>query len=117
MKKPSLPLFNTLKILTIHDIFKMEILKFVFDTLRKTNPSQFHAYFKYSTSNINTASIREKKLFLPSIRTTTYGIKSIKYNGALLWNNTSLTIPNLTQSRKSYIVKFKNQCIQTYLLN
>ena len=37
----SAPLFNLLKILNIHDIHKLETLKFVFDCLHKTNPMQY----------------------------------------------------------------------------
>ena len=87
IKEPSAPLFNNLNILSIYDIFNVETLKFVFDSLTKTNPTQFHNYFFYPTHLHNTAANRNLNLNIPSVRTTTYGIKSLKYTGSLLWNN------------------------------
>ena len=37
----------------------IETLKFVYDCLNKSNPPQFHDYYKYSVSNHNTASSRD----------------------------------------------------------
>ena len=45
IKHHSVPLFNSLKILAIHEIFKIETLKFVFDCLSKNNLPQFNNYF------------------------------------------------------------------------
>ena len=92
----SAPLFNSLNILTIFDIFKLELLKFVFDCLRKINPVQFHSFFNYNNNNINTANVRAFKLNPPQVRTTTYGLKSIKYKGSTLWN----TIPSSIRSEE-----------------
>ena len=92
IKPHSAPLFNTLKILTIYDIYKIETLKFVYDCLNKCNPHQFHDYYCYPSTNRNTAVNREVNLNTPQVRTTTYGLRSLKYNGVILWNNVPLSI-------------------------
>ena len=113
-KPPSLPLFNKLNLLIIQDIFKLEITKFVYDSVNKINPPQFHSYFKLSNSPYNTKSSTQHKLFLPQIRTTNYGIKSIKFTGALTWNDLPFHIRSI-QSRKSFIRRLKKQIIASYL--
>ena len=109
----SVPLFNLLNVLTIQDIFKIEILKFVHDCLNKNNPPQFHNYFTYSLSNLNTANLRDLKLHTPQIRTSTYGLKSLLYNGVIVWNNVPLTLRSIT-SRKLFAAKLKKLFISLY---
>ena len=106
----SLPLFSSLKILTIYDIYKIELSKFVYDCLNKLNPIQFHDYFTFSTTTLNTAVSRSDKLKTPQVRTTTYGLKSIKYDGAVIWNNISLPIRSRTSSKI-----FKKQLKDIYI--
>ena len=106
--KPSAnPLYKELKILTINDIYALETGKFVYDSLHKLNPIQFHTFFNYTNCSINTTNVREKKLKPPAPRTTTYGTRSIKFSGAHIWNN----IPQLNRELKSrnlLIFKLKN---------
>ena len=47
IKVSSEPLFKKLKILKVKDIYKMNTLNFVYDSLTKSNPDQFHSYYKY----------------------------------------------------------------------
>ena len=42
---PSSPLFLQTSILKIHDIFKLQTCKFVFNCLNKTSPTNFHGYY------------------------------------------------------------------------
>jgi len=111
----SAPLFNNLNILKIHDIFNVETLKFVFDSLNKLNPKQFHNYFLYPANKdaLNTAAIRNENLNTPSIRTVTYGIKSLKYTGSVLWNSLHLPTKNI-HNRLQFNKKVKN--IYIYIL-
>ena len=108
------PLFNSLHILTIIDIYKIQTLKFVYACLKKSNPSQFHEYFLYSITNLNTQSSRNHLLNTPQPRTVTYGLKSIKYDGAILWNNLPSNIRNIV-SPKQFIVKTKNLMLSLYI--
>ena len=109
------PLFNLLKIITIYDIFKIETLKFVFDCLKKMNPPQFHYYFKYSNNNFNTANVRDLKLDPPQVRTTNYGLKSLKYTGVSIWNDIPLSIRTVL-NRIQFIKKMKELFIASYIL-
>ena len=87
VKVSSSPIFKSLNILKVQDIFNTETLKFVYDSVNKSNPSQFHEYFHYSTNLHNTAANRNGNLNTPQVRTVTYGLKSIKYTGCILWND------------------------------
>ena len=114
LREHSTPLFNNLRLLKIYDVFKVEALKFVFDSLNKTNPNQFHEYFSFHTfRNVNTASIRNKYLIRPFPRTSTYGIKSLKYTGVILWNNLSLTLRDMP-SKLSFSKTLKKNILTSY---
>ena len=112
-KHHAAPLFKNLGILHIRDVFVIEILKFVYDSLNKLNPPQFHDYFTYHDADqINTVASRNNNLFIPRARTTTYGLKSLKFCGVLAWNGLN---PNLrTKSRNHIIEKAKNCILSLY---
>ena len=110
----SAPLFKSLNILTINDIYKIQTLKFVYACLSKSNPSQFHDYFLYSSTKLYTHCIRERLLNTPQPRTVTYGKKSIKYEGAVLWNNLPISIRTLS-TLKQFVKKSKTLMISSYV--
>ena len=116
IKVPSDPLFKELGILKVQDIFKMTTLNFVYDSLNKLNPNQFHLYYHYPTNIHNTAANRDNNLDLPMVRTTIYGLKSIKYTGCMLWNNLPIDKRKGT-SKKSFSKMIKNHMISTYSAN
>jgi len=91
----------------------LETLKFIHDCIHKNNPTQFHDYFKYTDTNQNTANFRESKLYTPMVRTTTYGLKSLKYDGAVIWNNVPLFIRTVS-SRKPFANKLKKLFVSSY---
>ena len=104
----SSPLFYKLDILKIHDIFKLKIAKFIYSSLKKITPINFHTWFKltsqlhnYSTRSkfINiTDSISTYNLFIPTARTTHYGLKKIKVKGPKVWND----LPPIIRIKKTY---------------
>ena len=114
IKEASTPLFNNLNILKISDIFNASILNFVYDSLNNINPSQFHDYFRYPPNNYNTAANRRGDLDTPQVRTTTYGLKSIKYFGCILWNNLPISIKN-SLSKKIFNKSVKRHFINSYI--
>ena len=114
VKEPSLPIFKNLNILKIYDIFNIETLKFVYDSLKKSNPSQFHEYFHSLINVQNTAANRNGNLQRPQARTQTYGIKSIKYTGCMLWNVLPDDIRN-SLSKKTLNKSLKKHFINTYV--
>ena len=113
-KEHSPPLFKNLKILNIYDVFKVEALKFVYDSLNRNNPTQFHEFFSlYNNPNMNTNAHRNKHLIRPNPRTSNYGIKSLKYTGVVLWNELPLNIRTLL-SKKSFYKSLKVILLDTY---
>ena len=113
VKVASDPLFKELKILKIHDIYKLTTLKFVYESVNKLNPTQFHTYYDYPTGAHNTAANRGNNLDPPIPRTVTYGLKSLKYAGCILWNNLSSDIRNVV-STNVFINKTKTHMINSY---
>ena len=121
---PSDPLFFKLEIHKIHDIFKIRLAKFIFTSLGKSNPVNFHSWFKLIEyiHNYNTRSryvdfdnsIITRTLFVPFARTTYYGLKLTKVLGSKLWNNLPplLRINNLTLS--IFIKNLKKHLIDSY---
>ena len=91
------PLFRKIKFLKIQDIFKLRLLKFIFNCLNKVNPQIFNSWFTL-TSEVHCYPTRSKfldfdnntvtrTLFICAARTTHYGLKLTRVLGAKLWNN------------------------------
>ena len=59
------------------------IAQFVFSCLNFTSPPQFHDYFVHVSNHYNTISSKDKLLRTPRVRTTKYGLNSVKYVGAI----------------------------------
>ena len=120
---PSDPLFLKMEIVKIQDIFKMNVSKFIFKCLNKTNPNNFHSWYILSSqvNNHNTRSryidintlITTRSLFIPFSRTKHYGLNQLKVQGPKIWNNISPLIRNNT-SIKIFLKELKNTIINSY---
>ena len=102
------PLFKSLKLLKIGNIYKMKTLIFVYKCLNNTFSGQFGNWF-HKTSNTyshNTRSSANQNLVLPRARTTNYGIKSIKFQGVKLWNELPLDF-KILPNNSSFSIKIK----------
>ena len=88
------PIFIQLEFLKIEDIRQFQLLSFVYDCLNKTAPVFFHGYFTPSSERhtYNTRLASRGDLFLERRNTFQYGIRSIEYNGARLWNMLPVTL-------------------------
>ena len=67
---PSTPIFSNLKILKIHDLFKLKLLSFVYDCVNKISPSCFHSFFALVES-VHQYGIRQtnlQKFVTPKVR-------------------------------------------------
>ena len=118
------PLFYKLNIHKVQDIFVLRIAKFIFNTLIKITPVNFHTWFNLTVQvhNHNTRSkyvdidnsTSTRTLFVPIARTSYYGLKLIKVQGPKLWNNLPplLRVENLTFS--IFIKKLKKQLLDIY---
>ena len=77
--------------------------KFVFKCLNQITPVQFHDWYKlnhqihgYCTRfnfNVNDGIIINN-LFVPSARTSNYGLKQLKVNGPRIWNELPASLKN-----------------------
>ena len=78
-----------LEIHKIQNIFKVKIGKFIYKCLNKTIPIDFHDWFILTTeiNNHNTRSkfmnsdqlINIRNLFIPTARTSHYGLKKLRF--------------------------------------
>ena len=99
-------IFKDLKIIKVKDVIKMQQLKIVYDFLNNSLPSDLMSLFIRSSDihpNFELNSSINNLLYIPRISTTTYGIKSIRYHCAKLWNDTfkngNLQVKNLQEKK------------------
>ena len=87
------PLLKSLNLLKFNDIIHSEILSFVYQGFHKLVPSCFFDFFKPMSSihEYPTRQSLNENLFIKSIRTTQYGIRSLHYTGSNLWNSLPIT--------------------------
>ena len=115
------PLFLKLGFLKVHNIFRLKIAKFIHNSLNKHNPTIFHSWFKLTTQT-HTHNTRSKyidivglrtsnNLFIPTARTSHYGLKLLKVQGPKIWNVIPPTIRNNT-STQCFIKE-----LRTYLMS
>ena len=115
------PLLKSLNLLKFNDIIHSEILSFVYQWFHKLVPSCFSHFFK-PISSIHEYPTRQslnENLFIKSIRTTQYGIRSLHYTGSNLWNSLPITIKQITpfsrlrKTLKKYIIDSYNNIISS----
>ena len=95
---PADPLFLPLGFLIVHDpwVHELKIATFIYKSLNKQNPTNFHSWFKLTTQ-IHSHNTRSKfidivnartsnNLFIPIACTSHYGLKSVKVQGPKIWN-------------------------------
>ena len=128
---PTDSLFHLLEILKIHDIFKLQVSKFIFNCINSNVPTNFQNWFKfnYNVHSYNTRSaffdidndvdidnaINSNTLFRRNARTTHCGLKLLKVSGPKMWN----LIPNHIRSIQPLILfrlRLKKHLIAQYVL-
>ena len=102
------PLFSKLNILTIYDIFKIQLGKFVYESINYIGPSYNIIQFTRSNEihDHNTRYASQGNLFNDYVRTTCYGLKSLSYMGGKLWATIPKSIKDCTTC-KSFIRNMK----------
>ena len=105
---PSLPIFKDLKLLKLSEIFELRLSTFVFDSVNKTSPSCFHNFFLFNSSvhQYSTRQASQGDLYLLRKNSSQYGLKSIRYLGAKLWNSLPVELRN-APSKVSFKTKMK----------
>ena len=109
----STPIFHSLKILKLNDMINHEILKFVYKSLNGLSPSHFQNYFQLSNTvhSHETRQAAGGDIFQSVRNTFLYGLRSIKYYGAKLWNG----IPTFIEMSVSFNI-FKSK-LKEFLIN
>ena len=111
----SAPLFHQLEILKLQDVHILQTVSFVFNCVRYLGPDHFNSYFQKNSiiHHYNTRQASREDLFLFRRNTDHFGLKSIQFFGAKLWN----TIPvKLRNSLPLFILRkeFKTLIINCY---
>ena len=86
----------------------------MFSCLNFTSPPQFHDYYIHVSNHYNTISSKDKLLRTPSVRTTRYGLNSVKYAGAAQWNKIPMEICD-SNSITSFKIRLKKDLIAGYV--
>ena len=105
---PSLPIFKDLKLLKLSELFELRLLTSVFDSVNKSSPSCFHDFFLLNSCvhQYSTRQASQGDLYLFRKNSLQYGLKSIRYLGAKLWNTLPIELRN-SPSKTSFKVKLK----------
>ena len=86
------PLFINLKLLKVKDLIKLHQLKLIFEFYEQVIPTDLQNLFTFSrdmhTINLVLRSARKNFLYIPAIKTSIYGYRSMKFHCAKLWNDT-----------------------------
>ena len=91
---PTTPIFSDLKILKLHDLFKLKMLIFVYESVNKFSPISFHNIFDSvaSVHQYGTRQAGKDNIFLTQKNTNKYGLRSVHYHGAKCWNDIPVDI-------------------------
>jgi len=120
---PSNPLFYKLEMHKIYDIFKINLSKFIFKCLNKMTPVNFHSWYQL-TSVLNRYDTRSKfvniensfmtkTLFIPTARTSYYGLRLSKVLGPKIWNSLPPLL-RINESINNFNKKLKNILLNNY---
>ena len=94
------PIFSELEFLKFDDIRQLQLLSFVYDCQNKIAPAYFQDYFVPSSQihSFNTRLASRGDLFLERKNTFQYGIRSIEFTGARLWNMLPIALRETSSS-------------------
>ena len=83
---PSTVIFHNLKILKLYDLFQLKLLNFVYESFNKTSPTSFHYFFNLvePVHQHRTQQATRNDIFLTHKNTLEYGLRSVRYSGAVL---------------------------------
>ena len=91
------PLFQSLKILDIYELYMYLIAVFMYSYFSNNLPKHFHIYF-ISNKNIHSHDTRSASNVFIDYKRTNYANFSLKHGGAQIWNNLSIELKSLQSS-------------------
>ena len=110
------PLFHKLNLLTIFDIYKLQLGNLVYESLNNIGSTRLAIKFTKASDahQHSTRFVTQGNLSRSWVRTTQFGLKSLKVEGERLW----LTLPNnikYSLSKKIFVRRLKHKLICGYL--
>ena len=97
----SLPLYKSMKMLTLKQIYTLQVLVFVFKYKKSDLPNVFYNFF-VPTSNIHGYLTRQEYNFYPPMCKTTLAQSFIRYSGCSHWNSLTKSIKSMNCSISSF---------------
>ena len=130
---PADPIFSKLGILKVHDVFKLQVSKFIYNCLSFNTPQNFWRWFNlnntvhnYNTISNSIVNVNLNDNFEVEVEVTetnilhtqcsnlvNYGAKKLKVAGAIVWNNLPECIRN-SQSVFTLKKYLKKHLIERY---
>ena len=114
-------LFAKDNLLKLEDIITLNKLKLALDYKLKAIPDYLCNLFHLNSTvhSYCTRSVTKEGFFVPTIRSTSYGINTLKYSVPVTWNNFSLSNLKLCEIQHSLQLKkfLKDHFIAQYSLN
>ena len=109
------PLFRRLNVLNIYDIFKFQLGNLVFNSIYGIGPVNSVINFQQISDvhGYNTRQASQGNIYRGHIRTSRFGLKSLKAAGGILWNSIPLNI-RITTSKPSFKQKLKLKLLNDY---
>ena len=109
------PLFHKLNLLTIFEIFELQLGKLVYESINGLGPTNDVINFSLTSDKhcYYTRRSSQHKIFRKWVRTTRYGLNSLEIEGAKLWD----CIPDeikVSISKTSFIARFKKHLVEGY---
>ena len=90
----------------------------MFNFINNKLPLDLSNMFQYSFTvyNYNTRNVSNQDLYIPSINTTAFGNKSLRYNTPVVWNKLLKTNPEISNSVSMNSLKYtlKSYYLKTY---
>ena len=109
----SFPLFKQLEIITIFDIFRLQLGKLIYDNIKNIGPKLFDLKTASQVHSINTKYSTAGNYHINYRRTLTYGAKALKNEATKLWPSLPDTLKNST-SRNVFKINYKKFILNTY---
>ena len=110
------PLFYKLRILTIYEIFKLQVGKLVYQSIKGLGPA--HDLTKFTrVSEIHSHHTRyatDGNLYTNSVRTTRFGLKGLQVEGARLWASLPSNVKD-SITKESFVSRLKKHMIESNL--
>ena len=102
-------LFIDNNLLKLNDVIESSYIKLMFNFTTNKLPAELCDMFQYSYSkhSHNTRNSFNQGFFIPSINTTSFGNKSLRYKTPLVWNNLINTHPGLLNCSSVPVLKYK----------